>query len=293
MKVKFFTILMVISIFVFGGIAQAGINDGLVAYYPFNGNAKDMSGNGNDGTTVNVTLTTDKDGNADSAYLFNGSDSYIITNYTGSQNVGKVFTISLWTQWNGANGQMHQRFIAKWSENDIGEYEYMLYINEVNSNMISMSIGNSGNIGGDIYIDSSWHMLTAISDGNTVKFYLDGTLESETAYNATVQNDNEPLIIGAGGSSSPLPIYVFNGKIDDIRIYNRALSSSEIQELYQGVTSCTASNPASVDLNLDIHIPSAEYQSLGGTANIWLNLEYKGIDADGDYIWKLKNYGGN
>jgi len=56
---------------------------------------------------------------------------------------------------------------------------------------------------------------------------------------------------------------------------------------------CSSSSTASVALNLDIKIPSATYESLGGTSNIWVELEYKGVDSDGDYIWKLKNYGVN
>jgi hypothetical protein len=56
----------------------AGLNDGLVAYYPFNGNANDESGNGNHGTVHGATLTADRFGNANSAYKFNGTDDRIV-----------------------------------------------------------------------------------------------------------------------------------------------------------------------------------------------------------------------
>ena len=56
------------------GLAQADLNDGLVAYYPFNGNANDESGNGNDGVVNGATLTSDRFGDVDNTYLFEGND---------------------------------------------------------------------------------------------------------------------------------------------------------------------------------------------------------------------------
>jgi hypothetical protein len=60
--------------FMFGSVATAGLSDGLIAYYPFNGNANDESGNGHHGTVYGATLTQDRCGNADSAYSFDGND---------------------------------------------------------------------------------------------------------------------------------------------------------------------------------------------------------------------------
>jgi hypothetical protein len=83
-------------------IAFADLNDGLVGYYPFNGNTNDESGNGNDGTIVGpVTLTADRFGNPDSAYHFAGVDVN-----TGFINLGNsstlsldTFTIAIWFEW--------------------------------------------------------------------------------------------------------------------------------------------------------------------------------------------------
>ena len=75
---RFFWVLSVIvMVCFFSGFAHAGINDGLVAYYPFNGNADDDSGNGKNGTVMGATLTTDRFGNANSAFSFDGVDDYI------------------------------------------------------------------------------------------------------------------------------------------------------------------------------------------------------------------------
>ena len=69
---RYMSILFVIAVLVFtNGIASADLNDGLVAYYPFNGNANDESGNGYNGTVYGATLTYDRFGNPNSAYSFN------------------------------------------------------------------------------------------------------------------------------------------------------------------------------------------------------------------------------
>ena len=72
--------------------------DGLVAYYPFNGNANDESGTGNNGTVNGATLTTDPWGNNNSAYEFDGSDDYVQINGISSVISASVGSISLWAK---------------------------------------------------------------------------------------------------------------------------------------------------------------------------------------------------
>ena len=77
--------------------AHAGINDGLVAYYPFNGNVNDESGHENHGTVIGANPTTDRFGNADSAYSFDGEDDYLDTHWgSGDIDNDDPSTISLW-----------------------------------------------------------------------------------------------------------------------------------------------------------------------------------------------------
>jgi len=74
-------------------VAWADLNDGLIAHYPFNGNANDASGNGNHGTVNGATLTEDRFGNADSAYKFDGQDDYIDLGQVKT-NISSKFSIS-------------------------------------------------------------------------------------------------------------------------------------------------------------------------------------------------------
>ena len=78
--------------------AQVNLNAGLVVYYPFNSNANDMSGNNINGTVTNATLTTDRNGTANSAYYFNGADTYIELPYSNLYNFTPQdsFSISAW-----------------------------------------------------------------------------------------------------------------------------------------------------------------------------------------------------
>ena len=94
-------VLVIIGIVVFCGMAHAGLNDGLVAYYPLSGNANDASGHGHNGTVQGANPTTDRFGNPNSAYYFDGINDYITVPDDGSFNVGNYLTISLWIKFPG------------------------------------------------------------------------------------------------------------------------------------------------------------------------------------------------
>ena len=74
--------------------AHAGINDGMVVYYPFNSNANDVSGNGHNGTVYGSTLTTDRLGNPNSAFSFNGTASDYVD--VGPMTINLPVTVALW-----------------------------------------------------------------------------------------------------------------------------------------------------------------------------------------------------
>jgi hypothetical protein len=82
----------------------AGLSDGLVAYYPFNGNANDASGNGNNGIVVGATLTADRFGNPNSAYSFNGTSDYIRVPNSSSLQLTNDFTLTAWINCQGSTG---------------------------------------------------------------------------------------------------------------------------------------------------------------------------------------------
>ena len=217
----------------------AGINDGLVAYYPFNGNANDESGNGHNGTVYSATLTTDRFGNPNSAYSFNGIGNYIKASASGLPTGTR--TVSLWF----------------YANTIVNHPELMGYGGGAYATTWFMSI-NSTNIPGSILLEShwdvnrldyfynqppvgAWYHLVATTDINGTKIYVNGELKaSNNIYINNTIVDGKDLAIGSITDTSGFAPYTdvnvsfFDGKIDDVRIYNRALSTSEIQELYTG-----------------------------------------------------------
>jgi hypothetical protein len=98
---KLFVFLAVAGlIFTFTGVCFADLNDGLVAYYPFNGNADDESGNGNHGTVYGATITEDRFGNTESAYSFNSVGNYDFIGVSNSSSLSNLEEISVafWTK---------------------------------------------------------------------------------------------------------------------------------------------------------------------------------------------------
>lgn len=77
------------------GYSQSFLTNGLVAYFPFNGNANDASGNGHNGTVYGATLTTNRFGNPNGAYYFDGSSAYITAPFTNTVFTAD-FTASVW-----------------------------------------------------------------------------------------------------------------------------------------------------------------------------------------------------
>jgi len=202
---------------------------GLVVFYPFNGNAHDESGNGHNGTVCGATLTNDRFGRANNAYLLNAANSDHITINSAVGNFGlSDFTISVWVKRNSSAGYeiFTQRSAAyrnsSWWELGWGS----LCINE---NSAYESIAN-GNVG-DTLRNNVWYHFVGVRETTTVRFYLNGELLDE---NTTPQilniNNQTNAEIGCHFLGSPLQC--FDGIIDDIRLYNRALSESEIRLVY-------------------------------------------------------------
>jgi len=211
-------------------------SDGLVGYWPFNGNANDESGNGNNGTVNGATLTTDRNGNSNSAYSFDGS-SYIRISNNPAFNFGiGDYSISCWVKKTGTD----------WLNNIIGKSTTHprtgLYLGFVYNQIRFISgtniTANSSN--GDVIhptdSDNLYNIVAVFNPSNNlVKLYLNGVLVSSTASNATLLNcdNSDDLMVGVAHlSGDPSGPEYFHGKIDDIGIWNRALTQQEITQLY-------------------------------------------------------------
>jgi len=210
--------------------SQVDLEDGLVAFYPFNGNSTDESSKNNNGNIVGATLVNDRFNNDDSAYNFDGND-YIIVNDSPSLRPIN-FSISLWCKFDNISGL--QLMIDKHlGADELDSYEIWFQSNDVWGTISNFS-------GFDNFVDTplnptldEWYHIVYIYDdeNNTQALYVDSVLGSTENANKSISYDNEPLLIGASNDQQ-VPKFFFKGDLDDIRIYNRVINEDEITALY-------------------------------------------------------------
>lgn len=235
--------------------------NGLIAYYPFNGNANDATGNGSNGTVIGATATSDRFGNLNSAYNFNGTSNYInlgkptILNFLQSQN----YSFILWFKTSNIS---EQRLLSKRSNYSgleiVSSNDTILpFIGDKSNNFI-WKYGSSDDITND-----KWHFLCETINQQTkqITVYLDGKIQKTVDFsNVTGDITNTSNVII--GASSGLNSF-FNGRIDDIRIYNREITSLEIAELYNEnicFKTITVTDTLVINVNLTGFNP-VEYQN--------------------------------
>jgi len=249
------------------GLSEAEFQDlakGLAAYYPFNGNADDESGNGYDGTVHGAALSTDRDGNTDSAYSFDGEHDYV-TSGDVLDNVfagpDKKFAITAWIRPNELFSNYHPddyqdagTIVAKYADSNLGENQREMIFFDRDGKLYFM--WSELNVSGYRLVEGSttlnpgtWYSVALVYDGSLdtndgldrVKFYVNGVRETESLkakHNnllLDIPDGAVPLAIGASvNTAETTSVYDFNGLIDEVRIYNYVLSGDEIQEIYDG-----------------------------------------------------------
>ncbi len=245
MKKHIITLIIgIISINVFAQIPSYVPNNGLVGWWPFNGNANDESGNGNNGTINGATLTIDRNGFNDKSYYFDGINDYIEVASNSQISVSNSYSISVWvnvSNYNSGGFPYQPAIVSKIDGGDwYGGYEIRA-LGDLNNTV--KSLGTSGNIGGnnialskDLQIENVWTNITVSYDGIKLRFYLNGVCQDSINRTGSLQTSNLPLHFGKRGGSFQC---WFNGKIDDVGIWNRALSQDEITEIYTGIPTCT------------------------------------------------------
>ena len=214
------------------------ITTGLVAYYPFNGNANDESGNGNNGTINGATLTTNRNGNANSAYSFNGtSDNIRINNATSLNNPSVSVSGWFYTNNNATDTFSGAKsIIGKYWDNPSNcnsNYNSYIFCLAKQNNNSTVCLGTSFYSGNAFYYNQpintgTWYHFTFVHDSiSGGKIYINGQLVASNTISGLICNGINPIYIGADISNGNL-FRFFNGKIDDIRIYNRSLTQNEI-----------------------------------------------------------------
>jgi len=286
----------------------------LVAYYPFNGNANDESGNENHGTVNGATLTTDRFGNLESAYEFNGIDNFVqVANSSSLDITTNELTINMWLYNDNPDSSNLWKGISKGGY-DVGNGYELIFSNDPNNNNGNLSL----NIGGGGYFmdnfnsyNSLWIMITGTFNNGVGKIYINGIEQSKRQQGAiNLVSSTSDLFIGKRNPANNYDGFV-KGKIDDLRIYQSALSEAQILNLYtyntlkvEKIENVAASNfyvnnniLYFKDVQTLTEIINVEVYNLFGqkvfktseiTEQIPLNILQKGI-----YVLKIKNTNGN
>ena len=215
------------------------LQNGLVAYYPFCGNANDESGNSNNGTVSGAILSADRFGNTNSAYSFNGINccgiadpvqEIVITDTL--LDLSKDFTISCWMK-----------------STDINKYQQCLF-NSINHTGFAVELNNEhvptklmyavgpSNAYWDLlyaqgiyntYQNNTWYHVLFTKNSTNYTIYMNTTFDgSSVVPNSINYTESVGLRIGSIGSGHE----IFKGSLDDVGVWSRALSSQEIQEIY-------------------------------------------------------------
>lgn len=268
--------------------------NGLVGWWPFNGNANDESGNGNNGTVNNAIPTTDRFGNQNKAFSF-GTNKFIAVNSTTALALSNSFTISAWLFRNTSS------FSAAITKERLGGgFSYYLLGGDAvginNGPPPPASAPNCNKLGQTASGSASntWYNLTATWNGIALTLFVNGIQILVTNgilidCGSALTNGPQPLLFGMDNTNT-YPF--FEGKIDDIGIWNRALSQEEISALYAACNVSVSGEPANqtatVGSNAQFTVSASEtgatYQWQSNTGLGWQAIfnagQYSGATSD-------------
>lgn len=202
------------------------LTDNLVSYYKLDGDATDAYGS-NDGSVNGATLTSS--GKINQAYDFDGSDDYIDTGYDFElgESTNPEYTVSQWFKTSGQGWLLNDQdsdagrdFISGVDVDGSIKPDYFRFA--VNGFSYQIFSNNPVN-------DGEWHHAVCIKDSGTIKLYIDGTLQGTTSGVPNHTKDTKKYVIGYNQQGNN---NYFLGKVDEVGIWNRPLTSTEITKLY-------------------------------------------------------------
>lgn len=214
--------------------ARAGLCppvDGLVGWWPLNGSVKNMATGDDSALAVGVTTSEGQGGQANTAYSFTGTASYIDTYHKSSRT---KFTASVWVYPTASSG--YRTPLSETRDCCGSGYRGVEIKTSYGGGMASALVWAGGTAravevgSSDVLALSSWSLLTATYDGSAFSLYKNGVLVQTDSYSGDPGMPINSLKIGQAGA---VAAGGFAGRVDDVRIYTRALSATEVQNLYQ------------------------------------------------------------
>jgi hypothetical protein len=259
------------------------LSSGLVGYWTFDGKqtswvnytTKDASGQGNTASMVGFATTTGPvAGKAGQALNFNGSNTYTVASDAASLDSSNI-TVAGWYKFGTVNGT-YQTMVAKWYTGV--QQQFVLQLNS--DNKLGWWTGN-GSTGADVVESATtpaagkWYYIVVTISGTSKKIYINGVLDNSGTGTAITSAPVE-LTVGSKKNSGGSYFEFFNGQMDDIRMYNRALSASEVQKLYTS-TGGVLAKPNTVTLSTGL----VGYWPFDGAQTSWSTNTTKDISGSG------------
>lgn len=219
------------------------LTNGLVAHYQFNGNANDATSNLNHGTVSGASLTSDRFGSSSQAYLFNGTSDYIKVNNSPSLDLKESFSLSAWISpdnyllpgvviWNGDPALAKDPFILYFSNrpgyNGLGIRK--------DAGITGTTI-NEAFVPANVIFSGIWTHVVGVCNASTreMKVYLNGELIKTSSFgdmSIGYSTSGFWTMLGAAQSTAGIDNF-YKGKMDEVRIYNRELTASEVKEIFK------------------------------------------------------------
>jgi uncharacterized protein (TIGR02145 family) len=292
-------VIAALSLNAVGQVPNYVPSDGLVAWYPFNGNANDESGNGNDGVVHGSTLTIDRFGVSNSAYEFDGVDDFISVNDAPGLDGLSEMTLSCWVRFdNIAPGPQNSvdlmPIVTKWSTDAANpnssfmlflEDDYLHYVIDCSAN--TSNYGNTFTNTSNDFIAHTWYHIVAQNNLSGYMLYINGVLV-DTVFNVNqgTSNNNTTLLFGDWYHSINPNYLTLDGCLDGIGIWNRVLSEVEILGLFLSsppVSGCTDSTACNFDPDADVDDGSCIPSGCMDTYSCNFNSEAECDDGSCDY----------
>lgn len=215
---------------------QEFLTNGLVAYYPFSGNADDASANGNNAISHGAQLATDRFGVVANSYSFADGAYISTTKSVGFPTSTHDFTVSVWVSFSAIPSEPQMIFVNK----DINQFQFELQPTSASRAYLFFWTGGLHSGAADCRTAIStwtlnrWYNLVVVRSDNVVTIYQDRTIvgQSQTLHGNAASTANQNLDFGYRSSPGGYACCPLFGQLDDIRVYNRALSASEVEQLY-------------------------------------------------------------
>ena len=286
--------------------------NGLMGWWPLDGNANDISGNGYNGTAYGVSSTSDRYGNSNSAYSFDitstgwgsAKDRIVVTNdaIANAWYQANAFTISTWIKLDTKTGSFANRphtILGIWDGNGTAITRHQISASNYQSTRLNSTVGGTTAIA-----NNDWVHVVTTWDGDTLRHFQNGVPSghSHLSYSIPYSTNYGDITFGELHMGNG-HWYHFVGSMDDMGVWNRALSPSEIKQLYSAIVPCTETTLAQSDtticfgdpitLSLDV-FDQSNYSYLGSSntskyyidnANIgWTDSRNAAVAAGADLV---------